>query len=203
MSSGSSVRLPAKRSDREKKDKRSDYSIWHVVAGATFTGLFMASYILVLDRMNQSHSSRVPVKDAALISARELRQIAVHHPSFGLVGLVDAQTDGELEDSETQEHHQITIRSLNSIKAAILSSLVVARKLNDLMMEEHIRLDLESLGALESQILKRLQQAITGGSSGTTSEGSVYKAVMKAIESESTGSSMTLKAVKIQLGLYR
>ncbi len=201
MSSGPSLRLPARRTGSDKKEKKSDYALWHVSAGAFITGAVMAAYILLLNLVNQSHPSRAPVKDAALISARELRQIAVHHPSFGLVGLVDAQTEGELEESEAQDHHQGRIRSLNSVKAAILSSLIVARKLNDPTMEEHIRQDLESLEAIESQILERLRLAINGEGPGTTS-GSVYRAVRKEIERGSP-TNLLLKEVKIQLGLYR
>ena len=215
--STSEISIAGGRSGRHRKARvTGDRALWHIVLAAIASGTIIAVYVLLVSRINSTHPSRMPVRYAAELAAKELKQITLSHSSFGEVGMLDSLST---QDSGSHSDPRM-IRSVNSIKASILSAAIFARRLRQEIMIRQIDRDVESLEQLEQDLLEEIFRAVEspesrdantspdlnvvsmeGRREGNRDRGSIYKHVYSFIQ-QNTPSSKKLVSVNVELGRY-
>ncbi len=166
-----------------------------MVASIT-TGTLIGVYILVMGRLNVDQKVEDPVKTQTLALAERMAQFSEEHSGFGPVGICDLiQNPGQDYVGQARR-----ITSLNSAKAALHSSWVVATMLKSRVAKDWVGHDLNEIEAIERRLSDRMSQ-VAGSASVDDKDptGTIVGQILKTLRMQEPTDFKTV-AVSISLG---
>lgn len=134
---------------------------WRALIGLLLSAcggsLLIALYVLSVGVFTVHKKDTDIVGQSALMAARRLASIDVESGTFGRVGLVDR---ADYQPPELNRGGPIQVTSLNKIYATLLLDLEIANRLKSERMKEMIFQDLESARKVETELTRRLFEAV-------------------------------------------
>lgn len=119
---------------------------------------------------------------AALAAARDVGQIVIEDPYFGLLGLSDHPAVTRGSAFRAGDGYPVRARSINGILAAIRLDMIIACMTKNKILFEFARQDLEKALRAKEQLTLAIKQSLHPDGSAKTAEGAIVRPYKSALQ---------------------
>lgn len=167
------------RANRSRRLRGSSLVLVIAIFGG-FALLIMLFFLKFAGYMGSYHEQRSAIEAAALAAAKDLSEIVIDDPNFGLVGISDCSPTGNTTAAGDGFYSSVT--GINTLFGTIRLDLIIADYMQDPIMRQLALTDYNNALLAQQNLVKAINSAVTTGGTIIDVNGNVLTPTQDAID---------------------